>query len=48
MAEENSSLDQTSNSQDQSVDTSNQNESRDFEKSYADEVENAKKLRKRA
>jgi len=48
MATENDVSVDTNNSPDQSVDTPNQNESRDYKKSYADEVENAKKLRKRA
>lgn len=48
MAEENTVPAGTNNSTDQSVDTLNQSETRDYEKQYLDEVENAKRLRKRA
>jgi len=48
MAEENSVSVDTNNSPDRTVDTQNQSETRDYESSYTQEVENAKRLRKRA
>ena len=48
MAEENNVSEGTNNSIDQSVNSPIQSETRDFESSYNQEIENSKKLRKRA